>query len=109
MLENSLSYPGNIRCILRINRFFRLTTFDFSLKRNLHKDVEKAFGSLKERLNIRRALVWSEQSLEGKLFNSFLDECVNFAELSRVTTIQEETGCEDFWTSPNKSEIPSRD
>jgi transposase len=72
MLENSLSYPGNIRCILRINRFFRLTTFDFSLKRNLHKDVEKAFGSLKERLNIRRALVWSEQSLEGKLFVQFV-------------------------------------
>jgi hypothetical protein len=31
-----------------------------------------------------------------KLFNSFLDECVHFAELLRVTTIQEETGCEEL-------------
>ncbi len=30
--------------------------------------VEKAFGNLKERLNHRRTLVSSEQSLEGKLF-----------------------------------------
>lgn len=30
-----------------------------------------------------------------RLFNSFLDECVNFAELLRVTTIQEETGSEE--------------
>ena len=36
-----------------------------------------------------------------KLFNSFLDECVNFAELVRITTIQEETGCEGL---PNKPE-----
>lgn len=39
-----------------------------------------------------------------KLFNSFLDECVNFAELLRVKTIQEETGCEELLISPNKSE-----
>jgi len=31
-----------------------------------------------------------------RLFNSFLDECVNFAELLRVTTIQEETGSEEL-------------
>jgi transposase len=34
--------------------------------------VEKAFGNLKERLNMRRTLVSSEQSLGGKLFVEFL-------------------------------------
>jgi transposase len=34
--------------------------------------VEKAFGDLKERLNLRRTLVSSEQSLDGKLFVQFL-------------------------------------
>ena len=34
--------------------------------------VEKAFGNLKERLNMRRTLVSSEQSLEGKLFVEFI-------------------------------------
>jgi len=34
--------------------------------------VEKAFGNLKERLNMRRALVSSEQSLDGKLFVEFV-------------------------------------
>lgn len=34
--------------------------------------VEKAFGNLKERLNMRRALVSSEQSLDGKLFVQFV-------------------------------------
>ena len=34
--------------------------------------VEKAFGNLKERLNMRRTLVSSEQSLEGKLFVEFV-------------------------------------
>jgi len=38
-----------------------------------NKDVaEKAFGDLKERLNMRRTLVSSEQSLEGKLFIEFI-------------------------------------
>jgi transposase len=38
-----------------------------------NKDVvEKAFGNLKERLNLRRALVSSEQSLDGKLFVQFV-------------------------------------
>lgn len=38
-----------------------------------NKDVvEKAFGNLKERLNMRRTLVSSEQSLNGKLFVEFL-------------------------------------
>jgi len=38
-----------------------------------NKDVaEKAFGDLKERLNLRRALVSSEKSLDGKLFVEFV-------------------------------------
>lgn len=38
-----------------------------------NKDVsEKAFSNLKERLNTRRALVSSEQCLEGKLFVEFV-------------------------------------
>jgi transposase len=34
--------------------------------------VEKAFGNLKERLNLRRTLVSSEKSLDGKLFVEFV-------------------------------------
>ena len=34
--------------------------------------VEKAFGNLKERLNMRRALVSSETSLNGKLFEEII-------------------------------------
>jgi transposase len=34
--------------------------------------VEKAFGDLKERLNMRRTLVSSEKSLDGKLFIEFV-------------------------------------
>jgi len=34
--------------------------------------VEKAFGNFKERLNMRRLLVSSERSLEGKLFVAFV-------------------------------------
>jgi transposase len=34
--------------------------------------VEKAFGNLKERLNMCRTLVSSEQSLDGKLFVEFV-------------------------------------
>ena len=34
--------------------------------------VEKAFGNLKERLNLRRLLVSSERSLDGKLFVEFI-------------------------------------
>ena len=38
-----------------------------------NKDIaEKAFGNLKEKLNMRRALVSSEKSLDGKLFVQFL-------------------------------------
>jgi transposase len=34
--------------------------------------VEKAFGNIKERLNMRRLLVSSERSLDGKLFVEFV-------------------------------------
>jgi len=34
--------------------------------------IEKAFGNLKERLNMRRTLVSSEKSLDGKLFVEFI-------------------------------------
>jgi len=37
-----------------------------------------------------------------KLFNRFLDECVNFAELLRITTIQEETACEELLDKPEQ-------
>jgi transposase len=38
-----------------------------------NKDVvEKAFGNLKKRLNMRRTSVSSEQSLDGKLFTEFI-------------------------------------
>lgn len=38
-----------------------------------NKDVvEKAFGNLKERLNMRRNLISSEQSLDGKMFIQFV-------------------------------------
>lgn len=44
-----------------------------SLELYRNKDVvEKAFGNLKERLNMRRTLVSSEQSLDGKLFIEFV-------------------------------------
>jgi transposase len=44
-----------------------------ALKLYRNKDVvEKAFGNLKERLNMRRTLVSSEQSLNGKLFVEFV-------------------------------------
>jgi transposase len=44
-----------------------------ALKLYRSKDViEKAFGNLKERLNLRRLLVSSEQSLDGKLFVEFI-------------------------------------
>jgi len=40
-----------------------------------NKDVvERAFGGLKERLNMRRLFVSSEQSLDGKLFVQFVEK-----------------------------------
>jgi len=46
---------------------------DVALNIYRNKDVvEKAFGNLKERLSMRRMLVSSEQSLNGKLFVQFI-------------------------------------
>lgn len=54
-----------------------------------NKDVvEKAFGNLKERLNMRRTLVSSEQSLDGKLFVEF----VALIFLSHIKKKMQETG-----------------
>ena len=58
--------------------YFALITNDkmdafTALKTYRMKDVvEKAFGNIKERLNMRRLLVSSERSLEGKLFVEFI-------------------------------------
>ncbi len=68
----------SVRQAKRYYGFFALITNDtmdavpvLELYRN--KDVvEKAFGNLKERLSMRRALVSSEQSLDGKLFVQFV-------------------------------------
>jgi len=44
-----------------------------ALELSRNKDVDgKTFGNLKERLNMRRALVSSEQSLDGELFVQFV-------------------------------------
>ena len=62
------------------------------------KDViEKAFGNLKERLNMRRTSVSSEQNLEGKLFVQFLalmhlayiDKKMNDTQLYKYYTMHE--------------------
>jgi transposase len=68
----------NARNAKRYYGFFALITNETmdavtALELCRNKDVvEKAFGNLKERLNMRRALVSSEQSLEGKLFVQFV-------------------------------------
>ena len=68
----------NVSKAKRYYGFFALITNETmdavtALELYRNKDVvEKAFGNLKERLNMRRALVSSEQSLEGKLFVQFV-------------------------------------
>jgi len=61
-----------------------------------NKDIiEKAFGNLKDRLNLRRTMVSSEQSLDGKLFVayigliylSYIKKCMQEAELFKKYTI----------------------
>jgi len=67
-----------IRKAKRYFGFFALMTNEkmdaiVALEIYRNKDlVEKAFGNLKERLNLRRTLVSSEQSLDGKLFVQFV-------------------------------------
>nr|WP_292733865.1 IS1634 family transposase [Methanocalculus sp.] len=64
--------------IRRYYGFFALITNETmdavtALELYRNKDVvEKAFGNVKERLNMRRTLVSSEQSLDGKLFVMFV-------------------------------------
>jgi transposase len=60
-----------------------------ALKLYRSKDlIEKAFGNLKERLNMRRTSVSSEQNLEGKLFVQF----VALMYLSYITAKMNEKG-----------------
>ena len=60
-----------------------------ALKLYRSKDlIEKAFGNLKERLNMRRTSVSSEQNLEGKLFVQF----VALMYLSYITAAMNEKG-----------------
>ena len=49
--------------------------YRYSIALDLYRNkdmVEKAFGNLKERLNMRRVLVSSERSLDGKLLVEFV-------------------------------------
>jgi len=68
----------NVRNAKRYYGFFALITNETmdavtALEHYRNKDVvEKAFGNLKERLNMRRALVSSDRSLEGKMFVQFV-------------------------------------
>ncbi len=68
----------NVNTAKRNYGFFALITNEkmdaiTALELYRNKDVvEKAFGNLKERLNMRRNLVSSEQSLDGKLFIQFV-------------------------------------
>jgi transposase len=67
-----------VALVKRYYGFFALITNETmnavtALELYRNKDVvEKAFGNLKERLNMRRMLVSSEQSLDGKLFVQFV-------------------------------------
>jgi transposase len=55
--------------LLSNDKMGSMTALDLYRNKDL---AEKAFGNLKERLNLRRALVSSEQSLYGKLFVEFV-------------------------------------
>jgi transposase len=55
--------------LLSNDKMDSITALDLYRNKDL---VEKAFGNLKERLNFRRTLVSSEQSLNGKLFVEFV-------------------------------------
>jgi len=59
--------------------------------------IEKAFGNLKERLNLRRTLVSSEQSLEGKFFLEF----VALIYLSYIKKRMQITGLFQHYTIPS--------
>ena len=79
--KRGITVTVNETAVLRAKRyygFFALLTNETmdaisALELYRNKDVvERAFGNLKERLNMRRTLVSSEQSLDGKLFVEFV-------------------------------------
>ena len=67
-----------VKATKRYYGFFTLVsnekmTADMALAFYRNKDlIEKSFGNIKERLNLRRLLVSPEKSLEGKLFVAFV-------------------------------------
>ena len=87
-----------VRQAKRYYGFFALLTNETmdaitALELYRNKDVvEKAFGNLKERLNMRRTLISSEQSLEGKLF-------VNFVALIYLSYIKKQMQDTDLFKS----------
>jgi len=56
--------------------------------------IEKAFNDLKDRLNMRRTSVSSEENLEGKLFLQF----VALIYLSYVKRAMDKAGLFKYWT-----------
>ena len=56
--------------------------------------VEKSFGNLKSRLNMRRPMVSSEQSLDGKLFVQFIALML----VSWIHKVMKEKGLYKTWT-----------
>jgi len=92
----------SISKVKRYYRFFALITNETmdavnALELYRNKDVvEKAFGNLKERLNMRRALVSSEQSLDGKLFVQF----VALIYLSYIKKQMQVNGLFKYYTMP---------
>lgn len=70
-----------------------------ALKLYRNRDVvEKAFGNLKERLNLRRTLVSSESALEGKLF-------VEFVALIYLSYIKKQMEEEDLFSKYTMHEL----
>lgn len=94
---------GEIKAARRYLGYFALITnekMDAFTALHLYrmKDVvEKAFGNIKERLNMRRLLSKSEKSLDGKIFNEFialilishLDHKMKEADLYKSYTMQQ--------------------
>ena len=92
----------NVNAAKRNYGFFALITNEkmdaiTALELYRNKDVvEKAFGNLKERLNMRRNLVSSEQSLDGKLFIQF----VALIYLSYIKKLMQEKALFKSYTIP---------
>ena len=67
-VRKARSYYGYFALVSNV-KMDAITALETYRNRDL---VEKAFGNLKEKLNLRRALVSSETSLSGKLFVEFV-------------------------------------